>query len=444
VAPASGSSSVAGAVAKFALSGLVVVALLGVAAVFVFIRIGRTEAVADARSLTALAGRGIVQPALTPGILTGDATSLRAVDRVVRRHVLQGAVVRVKIWRADGTIVYSDEPRLVGTRYALGADEQEAIRSGAVHAEVSDLSKPENRFERLQKKLLEVYLPIRIGGGPRVLYEEYLRYSSVAASANGVWRDFAPVLIAALVVLELVQVPLAWSLARRLRERQREREQLLQQAVDASDAERRRIAADLHDGLVQDLAGISFELAAEAERGGPAADGLRRAAAVTRACVRQLRTLLLQIYPPSLRDAGLEAALADLLAPAATRGLRTELRVDPLLDEMGPLPGETEELLFRAAQEALRNVVAHSRATSVEVSVARRNGSVELRVVDDGRGFDPDEAARRRSAGHVGLDLLAALARDAGGVLEVGAANGASNGAGPRGGTTVRLEVPVR
>jgi two-component system, NarL family, sensor kinase len=431
VTPASGPSSVGGAVAKFALSGLVVVALLGVAAVFVFIRIGRSEAVADARDLTALAGRGIVAPALTPGLLRGDPAAVRAVDRVVRRHVLEGAVVRVKIWRGDGTIVYSDEPRLVGTRYPLGADERYAIRTGAVDAEVSDLSRPENRFERSQKKLLEVYLPIRAPGGRRVLYEEYLRYSSVAASANRVWHDFAPVLIGALVLLELVQVPLAYSLARRLRDRQREREQLLQQAVDASDTERRRIAADLHDGLVQDLAGISFDLAAEAEHGGTAAETLRRAAAATRACVRQLRTLLVQIYPPSLRDAGLEAALTDLLAPAATRGLRTSLHVDA-----GHLPSETEELLFRGAQEALRNVVTHSRASAVDVSVQRRNGSVELIVSDDGRGFDPEEAARRRSGGHVGLDLLAALAQDAGGVLEVGPADSR--------GTSVRLEVPVR
>ena len=409
-----GSNSVGRAVAKFALSGLVVVVLLGFAAVFLFQRLGRSEAIDDARNLTRLAGIGIVQPALTPKI---DVARL---DRIVRAQVLNGSVVRVKIWRADGTIVYSDEHRLIGTRYHLGGDERAAIRTGATEAEVSDLSRPENRFERAQNKLLEVYLPVHATNGKPLLYEEYLRYSSVSANARRIWRDFAPAVIAALVLLELVQVPLAWSLARRLRDRQREREQLLQRAVEASDVERRRIAADLHDGLVQELAGVSYELAAA---------GQDRAAAALRASVRQLRALLVQIHPPFLNQAGLEAALADLLAPAASRGLQTELEVDA-----PALSPSTEELLFRAAQEALRNVVAHSGATHVKVSVTRNNGRVELSVVDDGRGFDTAEATRRRAEGHVGLTLLGSLAEEAGGVLEVERAG--------EGGTRVRVEVP--
>jgi two-component system, NarL family, sensor kinase len=409
-----GPNSVGRAVAKFALSGLVVVALLGFVAVFLFQRLGRSEAIDDARNLTRLAGVGIVEPALTPTL------DIARLDRIVHARVLNGTVVRVKVWRPDGTIIYSDQHRLIGARYGLGEEEHAAFRTGAVNAEISDLSRPENRFERKDKKLLEVYLPVHATNGKPLLYEEYLRYSSVSANARRIWRDFAPAVIAALVLLELVQVPLAWSLARRLRDRQREREQLLQQAVEASDVERRRIAADLHDGLVQELAGVSYELAAA---------GQERAASALRASVRQLRALLVQIYPPSLQQAGLEAALADLLAPAASRGLHTELEVDT--PRLSP---STEELLFRAAQEALRNVVAHSGASSVKVKVTRNNGRVELSVVDDGRGFDAAEAARRRGEGHVGLTLLGSLAEEAGGVLEV-------ERAGERG-TMVRVEVP--
>ena len=105
-----------------------------------------------------------------------------------------------------------------------------------------------------------------------------------------------------LLVLYLVQVPLAYSLARRLRARQREREELLRRAIDASDLERRRIAADLHDGAVQRLAGVSLSLAAsanalgDAEDGGEAGGALSRAAAETRETIRELRTLLVDIY----------------------------------------------------------------------------------------------------------------------------------------------------
>src|SRR4051794_31097173 len=94
-----GPSSLGRAVAKFAFSGLVVVALLGVSAVFFFIRFGRSAAIDDARSLTRLAGVGIVEPALAPRL------DVARVDRIVHARILGGGVVRVKIWRADGTIL---------------------------------------------------------------------------------------------------------------------------------------------------------------------------------------------------------------------------------------------------------------------------------------------------------------------------------------------------
>ena len=75
------------------------------------------------------------------------------------------------MWTPDGRIAYSDEPRLIGTRYALGEDEQQALATGDAEAEVADLSKPENRFERDEGSLLEVYLPIRTPGGRQALFE---------------------------------------------------------------------------------------------------------------------------------------------------------------------------------------------------------------------------------------------------------------------------------
>src|SRR5262249_10620544 len=152
-----------------------------------------------------------------------------------------------------GRIVYSDEPRLVGMRFPLDRDELDAAAQDRPLAEVSDLSKPENRFERgLGDQLLEVYYPVKAPDGTQLLFETYLRLSGLAARGRTVWLAFLPVLLAALIVLWLIQAPLAWSLARRVHNAQRERERLLLRAVDASTAERRRIAADLHDGVVQD------------------------------------------------------------------------------------------------------------------------------------------------------------------------------------------------
>src|SRR5919199_6750397 len=97
------------AVLKFAASGLAVVVLLGVVGVELLRRTGTREAIRNAKETTRLAGRGIVQPAVTDALLRGDPRALARVDRVVRRDVLRDPSVRVKIWTGDGRIVYSDE-----------------------------------------------------------------------------------------------------------------------------------------------------------------------------------------------------------------------------------------------------------------------------------------------------------------------------------------------
>jgi signal transduction histidine kinase len=232
-----------------------------------------------------------------------------------------------------------------------------------------------------------------------------------------------------------VQVPLAWMLARRVQEGQRDRERLLRRAIEASDAERRRIASDVHDGVVQDLAGLSFSLTATADRvvkdgsTEEAASTLRQAAASVRRSMRELRTLLVEIHPPNLHTAGLAAALSDLLAPLAARGIGTNLDVDPDLT----LPEDVEALVFRGAQETLRNVVAHASAGNVWVSVRAADGIAALDVRDDGRGFDVDALGAKRAEGHLGLGLLSELARDAGGSVQVRSEAGT--------GTTIHMEV---
>jgi signal transduction histidine kinase len=428
--------SVPRAVAQFALSGLVVVVVVGVAGAYVLRSLGTREAVRDARDLTELSGKSVVAPVLSRGVVTGDKRALVRLDRVVRERVLHDPVVRVKLWTAGGKIVYSDKRALIGSTYPLGSEEQTAFRDRRVRAELSDLTRPENRFERSYHKLLEVYLPVHVHGGGMLLYEQYLRYSSVLSGGHRVWTSFLPVLIGGLLLLALVQLPIAWSLARRLRERQREREALLMRAIDSSNLERRRIAADLHDGVVQNLAGLSFSLAAAAERLAPdgpeeATSTLRRAAAATRQTMRQLRSLLVEIYPPNLHVAGLEAALSDVVAPAVARGLDTHLDVS--LDLR--LTPEIEALVFRTAQEGVRNVLAHAQASRLDVRVAAKDHRVELIVEDDGRGFDPREAKQTRESGHFGISLLRDLAASADATLDVTSE--------PERGTVVRLEVPT-
>src|SRR4051794_1992566 len=386
------------AVTQFALSGLLAMMAIGLLAVAVTRHAARTEAVDDAKRVTRFAGQGIVAPELTPAVLAGDPAALRRMDAVVRRRVLRDGIVRVKLWTGDGRIVYSDEPRLIGRRYDLGADDRDALRADRVEAEVSDLSRPENRFERGRSKLLEVYLPVRASDGTPVLFEAYQTDSSIAASGRRLWRAFLPALLGGLLLLWLATLPLAHSLARRLREGQRQREALLREALDASQLERRRIAADLHDGVVQDLVGVSYALQADAQRvnghdSGGAGETLGRAAAQTRESVRALRTLLVDIYPPSLHRSGLLAALNDVARTTTARGLGTVLDVPETLE----ISERSEELLFRCAQEALRNALKHAGA-SVAIIVIQQDGErVALEVSDDGAGFDPSGLREREA-----------------------------------------------
>jgi signal transduction histidine kinase len=419
------------AIAHFALSGLAALVLLGAIGAYLVRQVGRTEAIRDAKHAATLAGRGVAEPYVTPALLRGDPAAIARLDRAVHRGILDGRVVRVKIWRPDGRIVYSDEHRLIGSHYSLAADDLAALRTGSVEAGLSDLSRPENRFERSYDKLLEVYLPINSPTGGNLLFETYERYSSVAASGSRLWRAFAPAFLGTLALLWLVQVPIAWRYARRLAEGQRSREVLLRRAIDSSELERRRIARDLHDGAVQDLAGVSYSLTAAADTidgsgSARAAAAMREAASGTRRTIKQLRTLLVDIYPPDLHRAGLESALHDLVAPLGPRGIEAHVDVEPI----GDLAPALETILYRCAQEALRNVAAHSQATRVDIRLETGDGVVRLVVEDDGRGFSGESAE-----GHLGLRLLADLAREVGGRLILDSEPGR--------GTRVCVEVPT-
>ena len=431
-----GRASVRGAVARYAIAGLIALALVAVGGALVLDRVSEDEAVEEARRLATLAGRGVVEPALTDGALAGRPEALEALDLVVQERVLSDDVVRVKVWTPDGRIAYSDEPRLIGTRYVLGEDEQQAFATGDTEAEVADLSKPENRFERDEGSLLEVYLPIRTPDGRQALFELYRRESAVTASGRDTLVAIAPVLIGGLLLLWLIQLPLAWRGARRLEAGARDRERLLEAALESSAMERRRVAADLHDGPVQSLAGLSYALAAAAQRAPEGTDratvdALREGAESAREGIRRLRAAVVDINPGRLHDEGLAAALDDLAAPLRARGV--EVRLDVPADLA--IPEGAEQLLYRAAGEALRNVAAHADAGHVGVSVVRDDGRARLRVQDDGRGFDAATRARRRDEGHLGLALVEDLAAHLGGRADVRSAPGE--------GTVVELEVPA-
>jgi two-component system NarL family sensor kinase len=394
-------------------------------------RAARSEALADARSTTQLLAHSVAEPAIPQGLVEGDPGAIDRFDREVRDRLMVGDVRRIKIWRADGTIVYSDETQLIGKRFTLDDEQLSVLNSGDTESDLSNLSRRENRFEHEEGGLLEVYTRIVSPEKTPLLFESYYSVDAVQRRSAEVLTPFRRVTSGALLALLLLGVPLLGVLTLRLTRASRARERLMRRAVESSEAERRRIARDLHDGVVQELAGTAFALSGTArEKSLPA--GLREELAGSsqslRRSLRQLRSLLVEIHPPGLNAAGLGAALEDLTAPATSAGVTASVSVDGVEGA----PDHVVALVWRVAQEAIRNAVRHSHASALTVKVHGDERQVRLLVADDGIGFDPADPT---SDGSYGLRGLQSLVEDGGGQVRVDSAPGV--------GTTVRMAVQV-
>jgi signal transduction histidine kinase len=226
-----------------------------------------------------------------------------------------------------------------------------------------------------------------------------------------------------------VQVPVAIALRNRRRALAAEREKLVQRSIATSDSERRRIAAEVHDGAVQDLIGISIGLAVAAEQApSPVKEHIIELAGETRRTVRGLRSLLNSIYPVDVPEIGWVRGLDPLIDVLRQRGVEVEVDVP----DVRPSPA-TQLLLLRVGREALRNISFHAQASHVNISLTQTHTTISFVITDDGLGFDEQLSTRKREGGHLGLQLLYDLAEDTGATLVIDSQPGA--------GTTVHLEV---
>lgn len=199
--------------------------------------------------------------------------------------------------------------------------------------------------------------------------------------------------------------------------------------LHAQETERARIARELHDDISQQLALLSMDLRRGRGRGaggnGAAAQPLERLDTVA----RSVHDLSHRLYPAKLRLIGLTAALRGLERELSRSGLEVEIRCESI---PGPLPPDVTLCVYRVVQEALQNVVKHSRARRVEAQVTGGQGRLTLTIVDDGGGFDVD------SASGTGLGLVSMRERIEvlGGELAIRSTPGL--------GTRLQASVPVR
>ncbi|MBI4420915.1 MAG: PAS domain S-box protein [Gemmatimonadetes bacterium] len=211
---------------------------------------------------------------------------------------------------------------------------------------------------------------------------------------------------------------------------------LSQRLLEVQETERRYLARELHDEVGQLLTAAKLTLQALHRARSPAAGKglLREALTLVDQCLRQVRSLSLELRPSLLDDLGLAAAVRWYLERQAERaGFAAQLE-DHLREHR--LPTDVETTCFRVVQEAITNVARHAQASRVDVSLAQRDGGLDLLVRDDGVGFDV-AAARQRAAAGDSLGLLGMEERVAlvGGRLQVES--------GPGRGTEVRVNFPL-
>lgn len=392
-----------------------------------------SEAIAEARNTTAVLAHSVARPAMDARMLEARSGALDRFRRVTQQGLLvqDPTSVRINIWLADGTLLFTNRKGLTGQVFSLDADQRRVLSEGGSGYQVSDPEDPENALVGDDVgRLVRVYTPLRVAG-QTVLFEAYFSLDRIEARRSEILAPFRWITVGALLLLLIIVTPILWLLTRQLTSAGKERERLLRTAIDASDAERRRIARDLHDGVVQDLAGTTYSISAvQRDPGTPAQarETLEGATTSLRASLKALRSLLAEIHPPDLNAEDLAIALADLIAPAAAAGIQASVSVNGASDASDAAAA----LVWRVAQEAVRNAIRHSQASTLAVTVRGDTHRICLEVVDDGVGFDPEV----RDPDRFGLRGLRSLVTDIGGRLEVRSAVGD--------GTTVKMEVDLQ
>jgi signal transduction histidine kinase len=217
-----------------------------------------------------------------------------------------------------------------------------------------------------------------------------------------------------------------------------ERKHLLDRTMRGVEEERTRIAAELHDGPIQRLTAVGYQLE-EASMTFSAADPeyvnrlLSSAQRQLYAEISELRGLMATLRPPVLDELGLGLALADHLD---TFERRTGIMCFLDSDRETRLEPEIETVLYRVAQEALINVAKHSRAYHVWVYLRTDDDRADMQIRDDGIGFDPTAVNGLAGRGHFGLAGMRERVEMAGGRYRLLSS--------PGGGTAIRVRLPRR
>ena len=444
---------------RFLAVSLVVVIVGGAAVGLVLGQLIETSAINRTTDVTALYVESFVAPQLqslrTSSQLTPE--EIASLQSLLTQTGVGQRIVTFRVWSTNGVILYCPNTQLIGRSFPMEGDRGRAAQ-GAVTGDISDLSDPENVFERQHwSHLLEIYMPIRASGSSLIIAvaELYQLPDELEAEVNHdrlvAWGFVALAALLAYVALAFVVRQGSKRIIRQdadLRAKVTELSDLLAQnatlhrhlrraasrTTTLNELERRRIGSDLHDGPSQTLAFAMLRLdavgeAATDDRGD--GEGLRTVRSALDEALREMRTIASGLRAPDLERATPTEIVTRAVADHERRsGTHATLEMDGVPEHASLA---TKIALYRILSEALSNAARHGMATDVRVAVSCGDGGwLVAEVSDAGPGFDP---RTRQKDGHLGLAAIRERAELLGGRVEVASNVGS--------GTRVRVFLPL-
>ena len=462
---------------RFAITSLIVFGLIGVG--IAALRAGDLRASSEkaAQVRAELIAGSVIAPLLTPADIAEPirGARYRELDKAIHEFAIQDAgVERVKIWREDGTVLFSNDPEQVGLAPELETDLQEAFE-GHVESEISDLSKPENASERkLADQLFETYVPVNLSGGdgsPDVdtVVEIYQDYSAIQQEIGRLNDTLTISLGIGLLALFVLLVPVMVGTTRTLR---RQNAKLLEQADQLGvllEREQETVAE------LRELDRLKSDFAAAASH------ELRTPLTTIRGYAEMLKERASSM-DPGTRDAveaivrqtaHLQRLVGNLLREAQLEHGDPEITPEPtsvadVLDEVrDAFPGAVDRIVLQVERDvpslaldpvALHEIVANlvdnalkysTPGAPVVVDARIVGGSLTIRVSDEGAGIAPgdlprifdrftqiDQSSTRTHGGvGMGLHLVRELTRRFGGEVAVDSVLDS--------GTTFTITIPI-
>jgi signal transduction histidine kinase len=418
--------------ARFVLLSALALLVLGVGIRIAGRHVAEDQAMTEAIEHAKTAGRGSVSADVDPGLRAGDRRSMQRVEQALTVRLHDGTFKHTVIFDGRGRVLWSDQGELIGDSVTIDSELRDALRTGKVVARPPDDKDRNPDLIGDEDQLLEVLVPLPDTEGGAVVFEAYIDTGRIAAERNELSKQTLPIALAGLLLFQLAVLPLAWSLARRIDRARRDQADLVTRSLRAWHEERRRLAQDLHDGVVQDLSAVSYSLPSVASalpatpESSAARSTIDRMSDLLQRDLHALRTLILDLMPTDLREVGLTAALESL----SERYRDDDLDISVEVEEGLHLGEDVMGVVYRVVREGLRNVQKHARARHARVVVSRDADSVVVVLTDDGRGLEQQVSHKR-----FGLRLLKAMIDDLGGVFTL------SSGAG--GGTEMQVRIPA-